>query len=147
MEKKYGTIAIQHVGMHVHNLEETVKWYQDILGFELVNDRDDLHNPGVFPKCWLMQLGDFYLEIYEALDAEPYSFREYEYSVGLKHLDFWVEDLDGFMEELYARKDVTILVDNRYSEEFCRVPGGDRAVYILDNNGMLVELSAIKDRN
>ena len=57
-----------------------------------------------------------------------------------------MEDLDGFMDELYARGDVTILVDNRDSEEFCKVPGGDRAVYILDNNGILVELSAAKSR-
>lgn len=146
MSGQFGTIAIQHVGLHVRSLEETAAWYHDVLGFELINARDDTRTPGVFPKCWLMKLGEFYLELYEVPNAEPYSFREYEYSVGTKHLSFWVEDLNGFMDELYARGDVTILVDNHYSEEFCKVPGGDRAVYILDNNGILVELSAAKSR-
>ena len=33
--KPYGTIAIQHVGVFVHNLEESAKWYHDIFGFEI----------------------------------------------------------------------------------------------------------------
>ena len=77
MDGQFGTIAIQHVGIHVHSLEETSAWYHDILGFELINARDDRRTPGVFPKCWLMKLGGFYLELYEVPNAEPYSFREY----------------------------------------------------------------------
>lgn len=141
MSSQFGKVLIQHAGIHVHNIEETVKWYHDILGFEAIPPKPE--REGVFPKCILMRNGTFYLEIYEVLNARPFDFIDYEYTVGVKHLSFYLEDLDGFMDWLHQRGDVKILVDNLYAEEFCRVPGGDRAVYIQDNNGMLIELQKV----
>lgn len=144
MDRDFGLIRIQHVGIHVRDLEETAKWYHDILGFELLPVRGEM--PGVFPKCWLMKKGDFYLEMYEALNAEPYSFVDLEYKIGVKHLSFSIEKLDEFADWLRERGDVKILVDNCYPEERCGAEGGDRCLYILDNNGMLVELQKVHDR-
>lgn len=141
MDFKIGEVLIQHVGIHVHNIEETAKWYHEILGFERLPGKPE--REGVFPKCTLMRNGEFYLEIYEVLDAKPFTFTDYEFNVGVKHMSFYVEDLDAYMEWLYARGDVKVLVDNDYAEEFCHVPGGDRAIYIQDNNGMLIELQKI----
>ena len=145
--KPYGQIAIQHVGIFVHNLEESAKWYHDIFGFEIAVARSDEKNPGVFPKSWWLQLGNFYLEMYEIIDARPFDYEDYEFTVGLKHLNFYVENIDKFMEDMYARDDIEILVDNFYDEEHCGIPGGDRAVYMLDNSGMLVEISKVYMRD
>ncbi len=132
-------IKIQHAGIHVRNLEETVQWYHDILGFELVDTRPEMRG-GMFPKCWMMKCGDFFLEIYEVINARPFSYVDYEYNLGVKHLSFSVEKIDELMDKIYARGDVKVIVDNCYAEEMCRVKGGDRAVYLEDCNGMLVEL-------
>ena len=142
---QFGKIRIQHVGLHVKNLEETARWYHEILGFEVMEKRPD-RPEGVMPQSWWLKNGDFYLEIYEVKDARPYDYIDLEYTEGIKHLSFSVENMDVFMDFLYERGDVEILVDNRYHEKMCGVPGGDRAVYIRDNNGFLVELQKTHNR-
>lgn len=135
---RFGTISIQHVGMHVKNMEETIAWYHDVLGFELEPSKSEM--PGIFPKCKVLRLGGFFLELYEVMNAEPFTFTQLEYTLGPKHLSFYVEDLDGLMDYIEERGDIEVVVDNRYSPNWCHIPEGDRAVYILDNNGLLVEL-------
>ena len=146
MDKDYGLIHCQHAGINVRNIKETVAWYKDILGFEEVPTPDSAVFKGCFPQSQLIKQGDFYLELYEVPDAKDFDWVNLEYNVGIKHLSFTVDKLDELMVELRARKDVEILVDNEYSEEVCHVPGGDNAVYILDNNGILIELSKVRSR-
>lgn len=146
MSKKFGRIRCQHAGIHVRNIEETSRWYADVLGFEHVPTPDSAQFGGCFPPSTLIKNGDFYLELYETPDAEPFNWVDLEWKLGVKHLSFSVEKLDDLMAELRARGDVTILVDNEYTEATCGVPGGDRAVYLLDNNGILLELSKVHDR-
>ena len=146
MKKDYGRIRCQHAGIHVISIPETVAWYRDILGFEPVPTPDSAVFQGCFPPSQLIRNGDFYLELYEVPDAGKFDWINLEYNVGVKHLSFSIERLDLFMEDLRNRGDVQILVDNEYSEEICHVPGGDNAVYILDNNGILIELSKVHDR-
>ena len=146
MENQFGQIRCQHAGIHVRNIAETVKWYGDILGFVPVPTPDSAVFGGCFPPSQLIKNGDFYLELYEVPDARDFDWVNLEYNVGIKHLSFSVEKLDELMIQLRACGDVKILVDNEYSEEICHVKGGDNAVYILDNNGILIELSKVHDR-
>lgn len=144
--QKYGILRCQHAGMHVRSIEETVAWYRDVLGFEEVPTPDSAVFKGCFPDSQLIRQGDFYLELYEVPEAKEFDWVNVEYNVGVKHLSFSIENLGEFMKDLRARGDVEILVDNEYSEEVCHVPGGDNAVYILDNNGILIELSKVHSR-
>lgn len=146
MKKDYGEFRCQHAGIHVNSIKETVAWYKDVLGFEEVPTPDSAVFGGCFPQCQLIKKGDFYLELYEVPDASEFDWVALEYTVGVKHLSFSMSKLDEFMVDLRERGDVTILVDNEYSEEVCHVPGGDNAVYILDNNGILIELSKVASR-
>ena len=145
-EEKYGKLRCQHAGMHVKSIEETVAWYKDVLGFEEVPTPNSAVFRGCFPDSVLIKQGDFYLELYDVPDAKEFDWINVEYNVGVKHLSFSIPNLGEFMEDLRARGDVEILVDNEYSEEVCHVPGGDNAVYILDNNGILIELSKVHSR-
>lgn len=146
MKNYYGTIRCQHAGIHVHSIKETVAWYKKILGFQEVPTPDSSQFGGCFPPSQLIKNGDFYLELYEVTGAKPFSLLDLEWTVGVKHLSFSVSGLDELMEDLYKEGNVKILVDNIYPEEICHVSGGDRAVYILDNNGILIELSKVHDR-
>jgi catechol 2,3-dioxygenase-like lactoylglutathione lyase family enzyme len=135
MVKDFG-IRIQHAGIHVKSLEETAKWYQDIFGFELLaaHGGEGPFGGGVFPKMRWMKLGDFKLEVYEVQEAEPFSLVDFEFTLGVKHLSFAIKDLDGWLAYIKERGDVEIVVENRYG-------GPARAVYIRDNNGILVEVT------
>ena len=136
MVKDYG-VRIQHAGIHVKSLAETEKWYHDIFGFEYMPQAEGsgAFGGGVFPKMRWMNLGDgaFKLEIYEVQDAEPFSLVDFEFSHGVKHLNFAVKDIDGWFDYI-KEYGVEIVVDNRYG-------GRSRAIYILDNNGILVEVT------
>ena len=145
-KKEYGAFRRQHAGMHVRSIRETVAWYKDVLGFEEVPTPDSAVFKGCFPNSQLIRQGDFYLELYEVPDAGGFDWVNLEYNVGVKHLSFSIPTLGEFMEDLRACGDVEIFVDNEYSEEVCHVPGGDNAVYILDNNGILIELSKVHSR-
>ena len=141
----FGRIRIQHAGLHVKNLEETAQWYHDVLGFEIMEKRPDRPN-GVMPRSWWLRNGDFYLELYEVLGARPFTFEDYEFTEGVKHLSFSIENLDALMDHIYAQGNIEVCVDNKYHEKMCGIPGGDRAVYLRDNNGFLVELQKNHDR-
>ena len=59
---------------------------------------------------------------------------DFEFTHGVKHLSFAMKDVDGWLTYIKERADVEIVVENRYG-------GLNRAVYVLDNNGILVEVT------
>lgn len=142
MEKDFG-LRIQHCALNVRDLDESIAWYTDILGFELVKRFNNVNLGRILPDCAQMRNGDFYLELYETPTAEPYSYVDLEYSIGVKHFSLSVADMDSFMEFIRSRKDVEIATDNEYSEELCGEPGGDKVAYIKDCNGILIELQKV----
>jgi len=81
-----------------------------------------------------MSLGNFKLEVYEVQDAEPFSLVDFEFTHGVKHLSFAVKDIEGWFAYIKERGDVEVLVDNNYG-------GPHRAIYIKDNNDILVEVT------
>ena len=131
-------IKIQHAGIHVRSYDETFEFYHRVFGFEEVPRKEGGKSPfggGVFPKMRWTHLGDFFLEIYEVQNAEPFSLVDMEFTLGVKHLNFQIDDLAGWLEYVQQFDDVEILVNNRYSETA-------GAVYIKDNNGILVEVTS-----
>lgn len=129
-------IRIQHAGIHVKNFERTYQWYHEIFGFERVPGKGgNQFKGGVFPKMTWIRLDDFFLEVYEVQEAEPFSLVDFEWTLGVKHLNFAVKDIHGFLKYIRSRDDVPVLVDNTYSEDA-------GAVYITDPDGILVEVTA-----
>lgn len=134
VREKFG-VRIQHAGIHVKNYEESAKWYSEIFGFEEVdNGGGSMFKGGVFPKMRWMRLGDFMLEVYEVQDAQPFNLVDFEWTRGVKHLNFAVKDFEGFKQYIKERGDVEIVVDNIYGPDA-------GALYILDNDGVLVEVT------
>lgn len=134
--KDFG-IRIQHAGIHVSNYERTFEWYHRVFGFEEVLRNPGAKNPfagGVFPKMRWIELGDFRLEVYEVQDAEPFSLVDFEFSLGVKHINFEVADLAGWLEYIQQFDDVPILVNNKYGPT-------SGAVYVTDPDGILVEVT------
>lgn len=129
-------IRIQHAGIHVRNYQETYEWYHKVFGFEEIpqNPGPSPFAGGVFPKMRWLKLGDFNLEVYEVQNAEPFSLVDFEFTLGVKHINFQVEDLEGWLEHIKQFDDVEIVVNNKYS-----ATAG--AVYVKDNNGILVEVT------
>lgn len=127
-------MTLHHCAISVPDLEETVSWYGDMLGFETVSKSEI---PGENVRVAHMRgPGGMLLEVFEAAGAAPLpegrshpntDFRTH----GHKHFSLGVKDARKFVKELEA-KGVRIAfvaeVDDTYG------------VFILDNSGNLIEV-------
>ncbi|MFC1946102.1 VOC family protein [Chloroflexota bacterium] len=123
-----------HCGISVPDLEASIKWYQEMLGFT-VTDRVEIAEARA--KIAFLSHGEFSIELFEVEGAAPLpeSRRHPNQDVathGTKHIAFEVADLGSLMEELKQRG-VDVAMDI--------FDVGDKSVaFIRDNSGILLEL-------
>ena len=122
--------TIDHVGISVANLEESVAWYVEKLGFELLRPVE--RNPDSPSNIARIRKGDFTIELFEIEGAAPLP--EYRRDPradlrvhGLAHFAFRVDDALAFQAELEA-KGVEVVM--RASAD-----GRSNFFFVSDNSG------------
>ena len=125
-------IRIDHVGISVGNLEESVEWYSRMLGFELV--RPINRNPDSTQTIARIRRGNFDIELFEIEGAAPLPEYRRDPSAdlrvhGLAHFAFAVDDATAVMEELEAKGVAVVL----------RLREGRRFFFVSDNSGNTFE--------
>jgi len=129
-------ISFHHVGISVGNLEESMEWYMNMLGFEEVM-RMEQGNMVIGH----IQRGNCYIELFQVAGAK--SLPEYRRDPtadlgvhGFKHMGLQVPDAKAALEELKA-KGVEVAM------ELVDTPGV-AFVFIRDNSGNAFELIEYK---
>ena len=127
-------IQIDHVGISVGNLEESVDWYVEMLGFELV--RPINRNPDSATTTAHIRRGNFTIELFEIEGAAPLPEYRRDPSAdlrvhGLAHFAFEVDDALATMEALES-KGVEIVLRPRED-------GGPAFFFVSDNSGNTFE--------
>jgi lactoylglutathione lyase len=135
-----------HTGIQVADLERSVAFYRDILGFELVfqwNPRADYIRTIVgYPEADIhaailrMPGSDYFLEILEYRNVEKTPVDTRTANPGTAHIAFFTDDCDGLYAELTAKGVRSV------SEPVTPTIGpntGGRAVYMIDPDGIRVE--------
>jgi catechol 2,3-dioxygenase-like lactoylglutathione lyase family enzyme len=124
---------IHHIGISVPNLEETIAWYTDKLGFRLI-----AHTaiPELPVKLAHMQGPDFVLEVFEYEGAAPLPKDRSHPNTdiqthGIKHFSIGVND---------ARSFITDLESEGVSVVYIAEVDGTYGAYITDNTGNLIEI-------
>ena len=92
---------IHHIGVAVHDLDESLKFYRDVLGLH-VHALDTVEDQGV--RAALLTIGQSEIELLEPTrpDANMAKFLERK-GEGLHHICFQTEDVDGDLETLKAK--------------------------------------------
>ena len=92
---------IHHIGIAVHNLDESLKFYRDTLGLH-VHALDTVEDQGV--RAALLTIGESEIELLEPTrpDANMAKFLERK-GEGLHHICFQTADVDGELEILKAK--------------------------------------------
>lgn len=130
-------MRLHHFGISVANLEETTNWYSEKLGFS-VDYRYEI--AALNAQVAFMTLNDFRIEIFEVKDSAPLpeSSRSLVTDLpiaGLKHVAISVNNIEQAVADLKSR-------DVDFLGKIGEVPNsnGEKYVFFLDNNGILIEL-------
>jgi methylmalonyl-CoA/ethylmalonyl-CoA epimerase len=127
-----------HVGVSVPNVDASIAWYRDILGFALERRYRVESIPAVVA---VMRNGPMHVELFELDDAKrlPEERREPNLDLrthGTKHVAFAVADVRAFADELKKRgADIVWVKDFKFGSN----------AFIRDNAGNLIEFVQ-KDR-
>jgi len=117
------TTGIDHANLTVRNLEETCKFWKDLLGFELLEDIPE-------QKGKIIGNENAMLTLYE----NP-NFKEY-IKTGFNHLSFHIEN---FAEAETICKELKLKIGYGGIIEWTK----SRSIYINDPNGYEIELAEV----
>jgi methylmalonyl-CoA/ethylmalonyl-CoA epimerase len=122
-----------HVGISVSNIEESISWYREMLGFEMV--RQEYVEP-LKCKIAFIRNGNFEIELFQhdetiALPKERLHPNSDIQTQGTKHICFANDNVPEFAETLKT-KGADIALGPLHM-------GADAVLYIRDNNGTLIE--------
>lgn len=138
MDKDVFAWKPHHGGISVANLDESIAWYQNCLGFELEKKQfiEQIKATVAFIKR-----GDFRIELFEMPDANPLPSDRRMPNLdiqthGHKHLCFAVLD---------ARQAFVQLREKQADIVFEAVIGGTAMGFLRDNTGNLIELIEYPD--
>lgn len=126
-------MKLDGVGLFVNDMPTMVRFYRDILGFE-IKEAEDAEN------VYLIKDGTLFM-LYERKNFEKMTNRKYEYLKGLNgHFEIALyvehfEDVDKRFEELVNKGARPVL-------EPTTEPWGQRTCYISDPEGNLIEIGS-----
>ncbi len=120
------TTSIDHVNMNVKNLEETIKFYKNLFGFEIRKEDNSPNKLDTNSK--IIGNNSIKLCLYEVPEVSPEG--------GIAHFGFHIENFDHIIEKC-KELNVEILYDGPVEFE------KSRSIYIKDPTGYDIELSEI----
>ncbi|HOZ72720.1 MAG TPA: methylmalonyl-CoA epimerase [Spirochaetales bacterium] len=127
-------VKVDHIGIAVSNLEETLKVYTDLLGMQL-HGTETVEEQKV--KTAFLPVGDSEIELLEstAPDGPIARFIETR-GQGIQHIAFKVDDIEAALAELKAKGVRLIDEKPRYGA------GGAKIAFLHPKatNGVLIEL-------
>ncbi|SET81003.1 methylmalonyl-CoA epimerase [Natronincola peptidivorans] len=129
------TGKIDHIGIAVKNLDETLKFYQDILGLECIGT-EVVEEQKV--KVAFLPVGDTEVELLESTEEDgPIAKFIEKKGEGIQHIAFRVDNIEEAIEEMKAKGIRMIDEKPRYGA------GGAKIAFChpKSTNGVLIELS------
>ena len=92
---------IEHIGIAVQNLEESLKFYQDILGLEFLKD-EKVESQGV--NIAFLKIGESKIELLEPLDEESTIARFIKKNgQGIHHFAILVDSIEDKIKSMQAQ--------------------------------------------
>lgn len=128
-------LKVDHIGVAVKNLDETLRFYEDILGLEL-QGTEVVEEQKV--KVAFLPIGDSEIELLESTDVEgPIAKFIDKKGEGIQHIAFRVPNIEEAIAELVSKGVRMIDEKPRYGA------GGAKIAFChpKSTNGVLVELS------
>ena len=133
------TLKLDHIGIAVKDLDETLKFYQEMLGLECVGT-EVVEEQKV--KVAFLPVGDTEVELLQSTEENgPIAKFIEKKGEGIQHMAFRVENIEEAIEEMKAKGVRMIDEKPRYGA------GGAKIAFChpKSTNGVLIELSERQD--
>jgi catechol 2,3-dioxygenase-like lactoylglutathione lyase family enzyme len=117
------TTGIDHINLEVINLDESVKFYQQLLGFDVLEEFSE-------PKGKIIGIKQAKLALYETADLTQY------HNSGFSHIGFHIENFDE-AENQCQKMGLSIKYGGAVQWP------KSRSIYITDPNGYEIELTEV----
>lgn len=123
-----GVIKFDHVSILTKNLEESVKFYTQVLKFPIVRtiESKDL-------KIVFVEAGNVTLELFGLVNSQAKPTEEKWENVGVKHIALEVDDVEKVYNELKSK-------GVKFENEPTVAVGGPKIAFFKDPNGVTIEL-------
>jgi methylmalonyl-CoA/ethylmalonyl-CoA epimerase len=127
--------AFDHGAVSVPNLEESIIWFERMLGFAVLRR---FRLEAASANCAMLGRGNLKIELFEPDEAVPMPLQRREPNsdvqlLGNKHVAFRCDDLDAMITWFESRNaDIALRVEASFG----------RAVFVRDNAGNLIEFVA-----
>ena len=96
-------MKIHHIAITVSNLEESIKFYTQILGFK-VGKQFSKERKGVLASATYVKLGDFQIELWQFPDMKENQDALSDIKIkGIKHIAFEVDNLNKTISKLEGK--------------------------------------------
>lgn len=133
------TLKVDHIGIAVKNLDETLKFYEEVLGMECTG-KEEVDEQKV--RVAFLPVGDSEVELLESTDPEgPIAKYIDKKGEGIQHIAFRVDNIEQAIETMKDKGIRMIDEKPRYGA------GGAKIAFChpKSTGGVLVELSERKD--
>jgi methylmalonyl-CoA/ethylmalonyl-CoA epimerase len=128
--------TIDHIGVAVRNIEDTIRFYENVLGAKLI-DRYRSDAKGVESEIAIMEVDGARTELLAPTnnDTSPIARFIKQKGKGVHHIAYRVDDLDAALKEL-KQKGIRILEDSLRINKH-----GRRLIYLnpADTEGTIIE--------
>ena len=133
-------VKVDHIGIAVNNLEEAIRFYQDVLGVALQGTEEVAEQK---VKVAFMPCGDSEIELLEstAPDGPIAKFIEAK-GQGIQHIAYRVDDIEQAIAEMIEKGVRMIDEKPRYGAGNARIA----FVHPKSTNGVLIELCERNDK-
>lgn len=133
--------TFEHVGITVKNLEKSLKFYSEILGFQVLSRKE---NRELKIVSALIQIGQLRVEMFSPIEDAPSIPKLIEYGMegvgvrirertGLNHLSIRVDNIDSVFENL-KNNGIKFVVEPKLTGS------GSKIAFFTDPDGTLIEL-------
>ncbi len=120
---------IDHVAVTVADMERSVRFYRDVMGFKVLGRVQPREG---FTIVCIGTGNDAFLELFHfASGSKPLEFENSD--VGLKHIAFKVDDVEGIAAKLHEH-------NVEFTVEPTSAKGGIRVAFFKDPDGNLLEI-------
>ena len=147
------TTGVSHIAIGVRDMERSLGFYRDVLGFEVVRDELQPTKGTVLPALyrnahderrvatlyWKRAKGSAFLVLSEHADkpvtGEPIKLDE----LGIHHVGFWVENLPAVYDELKGKGAEFVVEPTKVKVE----DGTFHTAFLVDPDGILLQIDEL----